>query len=139
MERIRNDQIIEDLVLQNKRNADISRIIDDRGRPIREHVVPILDDLNLGIVRPHIQAQLFELKPVIFQMLQTIGQFSGLPTEDPRLHLRLFLEVYDSFKQQDVPEDTLRLKLFPYSLRDRARSWLNVLPSGTMASWNELC
>ncbi|KAA3484550.1 reverse transcriptase [Gossypium australe] len=54
--------------------------------PIREHVVPILDDLNPGI------AQHFKLKPVKFQMLQIVGQFSGLPAEDPRLHLRPFLE-----------------------------------------------
>ncbi|KAA3466410.1 aspartic proteinase CDR1-like [Gossypium australe] len=67
----------------------IPRVIDDRDRPIREHVVPILNDLNPVIVRPTIQAQHFELKLVMFQMLQKRGQFSGLPTEDPRLHLSL--------------------------------------------------
>ena len=70
-------------------------------------------------------------------MLQTIGQFSRLPTEDLGLHLRLFLEVCDSFRQQGVPKDAFRLKLFPYSLRDQARAWLNALLSGTMASWND--
>lgn len=73
------------------------QIIDDRDQPIREHVVPILDDLGSNIVRPQIQALHFELKPVMFQMLQTIRQFGGLHTEDPRFHLRLFLEVCDSF------------------------------------------
>lgn len=73
------------------------------------------------------------------QMLQIVGQFSGLPTEDPRLHLRLFLEVCDLFRQQGVFEDALRLKLFPYSLRDHDRAWLNALPLGTMASWNDIC
>ncbi|XP_012477563.1 uncharacterized protein LOC105793184 [Gossypium raimondii] len=38
-----------------------------------------------------------------------------------------------------VLEDALRLKLFPYSLRDRARAWLNALPSKIVASWNDLC
>ncbi|KAA3467055.1 protein FAR1-RELATED SEQUENCE 5-like [Gossypium australe] len=65
--------------------------------------------------------------------------FSGLPTKDPQLDLRLFLEVCDSFRQQGDPEDALRLKLFPYSLQDRVRAWLNAFPSGMMASWNELC
>ncbi|XP_017636007.1 uncharacterized protein LOC108478088 [Gossypium arboreum] len=58
---------------------------------------------------------------------------------DPRLHLRLFLEVCDSFRQQGVPEDALRLKLFPYSLRDYVRAWLNALPLGTVESLNDLC
>ena len=35
-------------------------------------------------------------------------------------------------------EDVLKLKLFPYSLRDRARAWLNDVPSGLVDSWEEL-
>ncbi|KAA3483088.1 reverse transcriptase [Gossypium australe] len=42
-----------------------------------------------------------------------------MPTEDPHLHLKLFIEVSDSFKLVGVLEDTLRLKLFTYSLRDK--------------------
>ncbi|KAL4368813.1 hypothetical protein GQ457_05G020560 [Hibiscus cannabinus] len=36
-----------------------------RPRDIRDHLTPILDDLNSGIVAPEIQAAYFELKPVI--------------------------------------------------------------------------
>ncbi|KAL5580185.1 hypothetical protein UlMin_012627 [Ulmus minor] len=71
-------------------------------------------------------------------MLQTAGQFSGLPTEDPHLHLRLFMEVADAFKINGVTDDILKLKLFPYSLRDRARAWLNSLPSDSITTWNDL-
>ncbi|XP_062094211.1 uncharacterized protein LOC133800271 [Humulus lupulus] len=74
----------------------------------------------------------------MFQMLQTVGQFSGMPTEDPHLHLRSFLEVSDSFMLQGVSEEALRLKLFPFSLRDRARSWLNTLPPDSVTNWNDL-
>ncbi|KAL5574219.1 hypothetical protein UlMin_023816 [Ulmus minor] len=74
----------------------------------------------------------------MFQMLQTAGQFSGLPTEDPHLHLRLFMEVADAFKINGVTDDILKLKLFPYSLRDRARAWLNSLPSDSITTWNDL-
>ena len=107
---------------------------DDRDRAIREYAVPILYGLNPSIVRPDIQAPQFELKPVMFQMLQTVGQFSGMPTEDPRLHLRLFMEESNCFKMLGVIEEALRLKLFPYSLRDRARVWLNSLPLDFMSS-----
>ncbi|KAA3461652.1 aspartic proteinase CDR1-like [Gossypium australe] len=87
MARIRNDSGREDPLHQNGRDVNIPSVIDDRDSPIREHVVPILDDLNPGIVRPHIQAQHFELKPLMFQMLQTERQFGGLPTEDSRASL----------------------------------------------------
>ena len=56
----------------------------------------------------------------MFHMLQMVGQFSGMPTEDTHLHLRLFMEVSDSFKIAGVTEDALWLKFFPYLLRDRA-------------------
>ncbi|XP_062100696.1 uncharacterized protein LOC133806621 [Humulus lupulus] len=113
-------------------------LADDRARAIREYAAPMFNELNPGIVRPEIQAAQFELKPVMFQMLQTVGQFSGMPTEDPHLHLRSFLEVSDSFKLQGVSEEALRLKLFPFSLRDRARSWLNTLPPDSVTNWNDL-
>ena len=73
-------------------------ISDDRDRALRQYIVPVFHDLNSGISRPEIEAQQFELKTIMFQMLQTVGQFSGMPTEDPHLHLRLFMEVNDSYK-----------------------------------------
>ena len=113
-------------------------IADDRERCIRQYAVPLFSELNPGIRRPNIEATRFELKPMIFQMLQTVGQFSGMPTEDPHLYLQLFIEVSDSFKIGDVTEDALRLKLFSYSLRDRARAWLNSLPPSSISTWQEL-
>lgn len=98
----------------------------------------MFNELNTNIVKPEIIAPQFELKPIMFQMLQTVGQFNGLPTEDPHLYLRLFMEVSDCFKLPGVTNDALRLKLFPYSLRDRARAWLNSLPSGSVITWQQL-
>ncbi|KAK8619739.1 hypothetical protein V6N13_136019 [Hibiscus sabdariffa] len=110
-----------------------------RPRAIRDHLTPLLDDLNPGIVASEIQAAHFELKPVMFNMLNSIGQFGGSPHEDARQHIRAFLEVCDSFRQQGVHEDVLKLKLFPYSLRDRARAWLSGVPVGSLESWTDLC
>ena len=84
------------------------------------------------------QATTFELKPVMFQILQTIGKFHGLSSEDPHLHLKSFLRVSDSFRFQGVDKDVIRLSLFPYSLRDGAKSWLNTLAPRTIDSWNSL-
>ena len=76
--------------------------------------------MNTGIVRPEITANHFEFKPMMFQMLQTVGQFSGLPHEDSHLHLKQFLEVASNFKILGVTDDAFKLRLFPYSLKDRA-------------------
>ncbi|KAK8972997.1 hypothetical protein V6N11_028586 [Hibiscus sabdariffa] len=110
-----------------------------RPRVIRDHLTPLLDDLNPGIVAPEVQAAHFELKHVMFNMLNLIGQFGGSLHEDARQHIRAFLKVCDSFRQQGVHEDVLKLKLFPYSLRYRARAWLSGVPAGSLESWVDLC
>ncbi|KAH9751024.1 hypothetical protein KPL71_014117 [Citrus sinensis] len=71
-------------------------------------------------------------------MLQTMGQFNGLSSEDPHLHLKLFLEVSDTFKIAGATQDVLRLRLFPYSLKDRVRALLNSLSSDSITTWNDL-
>ncbi|KAE8670896.1 Detected protein of unknown function [Hibiscus syriacus] len=113
--------------------------IEMRPHIIRDHLNPMLDDLNPGIAAPKIQAAHFELKSVMFNMLNSIGQFGSMPTEDARQHIQHFLEVCDSFRQEGVHEDFMKLKLFPYSLRDRVRSCLNGVPFGSMESWPDLC
>lgn len=93
MARNGNNPGVEDFINPNGRNLPVALVFDDRDRPIQEHVVSILDDPSPGIVRPQIQAPYFNLKLVMFQMLQTIRQFSGLPIEDPRLQFAFVLGI----------------------------------------------
>jgi hypothetical protein len=55
---------------------DVIGIANDRTRNIRDYVVFDPNAMNTKIVRPEITAAQFEFKPMMFQMLQTIGQFS---------------------------------------------------------------
>ena len=55
------------------------------------------------IWRPPIQANNFELKPVVLQLLQGI-QFNGLSSKDLNTHLTSFLEIYDMVKYDGVTE-----------------------------------
>ncbi|KAK2459191.1 hypothetical protein QL285_006258 [Trifolium repens] len=106
---------------------DIIGIANDKERLIRDYAVFDSSSMNSGIIRPEITAPQFEFKPMMFQMLKVVGQFSGAETEDPHLHLRQFMEVASNFKNPGITQEAFRLRLFPYSLRDRAKSWLNSL------------
>ena len=88
----------------------------DRDRAIRDYAVLTPQVVHPGIVIPEVEAANFELKPMMFQMLQIVGQFNGLTFEDPHLHLKLFLEVSDAFKIAGATQDALRLRLFPFSI-----------------------
>ena len=71
-------------------------------------------------------------------MIQNSIQFHGLPSEDPNLDIANFLEICDMFRVDDVPDDAIRLRLFPFSLKDKAKEWLNSLPAGSISDWATL-
>ncbi|KAK9035375.1 hypothetical protein V6N11_077417 [Hibiscus sabdariffa] len=72
-----------------------------RPSAIRDHLTPILDDLNPGIIALEIQAAYFELKPVMFNMLNSIGQFGGSPHEDARITFVLFWKCVIHFSNKE--------------------------------------
>ena len=55
----------------------------------------------------------------------------------PLPHLNSFADLCDMKKKKDVDNDIVKLKLFPFSLRDRAKAWFLSLPKNSLDSWNK--
>ena len=85
------------------------------------------------IRRPAIQVNNFELKSITLQLLQGI-QFHGLAHKDPNAHILNFLEVCDTVKYNGVRDDAIRLQLFPFSLKDKAKHCLISEPLDSITS-----
>jgi len=49
-----------------------------------------------------------------------------------------FLEICSTFKFQNFFDESVRLKLFPFSLKDQARVWLNHLKPNSITTWRDL-
>ncbi|KAG9446985.1 hypothetical protein H6P81_013113 [Aristolochia fimbriata] len=90
-----------------------------------------------AIVRPEVPSN-FEIKPQILSMIQNNYQFGGLSQEDPNEHIEKFLEIYDTFRFKDVTNEVVWLRLFPFTLRDRAKNWYHTLPPESIRTWEEL-
>ncbi|KAL0315257.1 UNVERIFIED_CONTAM: hypothetical protein Scaly_2873000 [Sesamum calycinum] len=99
-------------------------------RPMMKYSFPTSDAMISSIAKPTVQANNFEIKPSIIQIIRSSVQFSGLLEEDPNKHLSNFLEICDTFKFIGVSDDAVRLRIFPFSLCDAAKDWLQSLPAG---------
>ena len=79
----------------------------------------------------------FELKPALINMVQQ-QQFGGNSLEDPNVPLSNFLQLCDIIMMNGVDHNIIKLKLFPFSLRDKARNWFNNLMPGSIDTWGTL-
>jgi hypothetical protein len=52
--------------------------------------------------------------------------------------LREFEEVCNTYNNSNYSINTIRLKLFPFSLKDKAKTWLLNLRSGSIRAWDEM-
>jgi hypothetical protein len=64
-------------------------------------------------------------------------QFSGASSDDAAAHLNNFVELCEMQKYKDVDGNIIKLKLFPFSLRGRAKYWLLSLPRNSIDSWDK--
>nr|GFC75752.1 reverse transcriptase domain-containing protein [Tanacetum cinerariifolium] len=66
-----------------------------------------------AIVVPPINANNFELKQTLINLVQS-NQFTG--RQDPHNQLCFFNKVTSTFRHPEVPNTTVKLLLFPFSL-----------------------
>ncbi|XP_074270822.1 uncharacterized protein LOC141594725 [Silene latifolia] len=104
--------------------------------PIRDYMAP-KHIVNSSVQRPRIQANNFEIKNALLNLVQD-NQFWGGPLENPNDHLNDFLDNCDMYKMNGVSDDAVRLRLFPRSLRGAAKDWLKNCDPDSFKTWDEL-
>ncbi|GJW51391.1 reverse transcriptase domain-containing protein [Tanacetum coccineum] len=68
-----------------------------------------------AIVILTILAENFKLKPGLLNLV-TSEQFCGFEKEDPHAHIRWFNKITSTIKYKDVPNASIQLMLFPFSI-----------------------
>jgi hypothetical protein len=78
------------------------------------------DFICTPIAPPAPAANFDEIKPALLNLVMK-EQFSGASTDDAAAHLNNFVELCEMQKYKDVESDIINLKLFPFSLRGKAK------------------
>ena len=90
-------------------------------RSMRDHIHPPRVSAPSCIVPPMEQ---MVIRPHIVPFLSTCH---GMESENPYSHVRDFEEVCNTFKEETATVDLMRLKLFPFILKDKEKFWINSL------------
>ncbi|CAN6486844.1 unnamed protein product [Victoria cruziana] len=68
-----------------------------------------------------------------------LPSFYGLENEDPYRHLDEFLDICATVRIIHIEDDALRLQLFPFSLKEKAKHWFKFLPTSVrIVTWDDL-
>nr|XP_027120403.1 uncharacterized protein LOC113737358 [Coffea arabica] len=106
------------------------------ARILRELAASDLNQQPLCITFPTLNDNTpFELKSGLIHLLLS---FHGLPGEEPYKHLQEFDIVYNSMKPPGITEEQIKMRAFPFSLKDSAKDWLYYLPPGSITTWEQL-
>nr|GEW21928.1 reverse transcriptase domain-containing protein [Tanacetum cinerariifolium] len=88
-----------------------------------------------AIVVLPINANNFELRQTLINLVQS-NQFTG--RQDPHNHLRFFNKVTSTFRHPEVPNTTIKLLLFSFSLEGEAQTWLDKETPHSILTWEDL-
>jgi hypothetical protein len=88
------------------------------------------DFICTPIAPPAPAANSYEIKPALLNLVMK-EKFSGASTDDAAAHLNNFVELCEMQKYENVESDIIKLKLFPFSLRGKAKDWLLSLPKNS--------
>ncbi|GKF10974.1 reverse transcriptase domain-containing protein, partial [Tanacetum coccineum] len=68
----------------------------------------------------------------------TEGYAGAIVKDNPHDHIGWFNKITSTIKYKDVPNSTIKLMLFPFSLARAARRWLEKEPPRSILTWEDL-
>ena len=101
---------------------------------LRQYLIPEYEPTLSCIVLPQNATQ-FNFKPGMIQLLPT---FNGMESENPYLFIKDFEDLCTTIQDINCGMEVTRLKFFPFSLKDKAKEWLNGLKPFSIRIWRDM-
>ncbi|GJZ88578.1 hypothetical protein Tco_0660360 [Tanacetum coccineum] len=150
--RSSSNLVVESSTILKRRNRRRSKqIVEPELRTIVETPVATMADTRTmsellqaategygdAIVLPPILVENFELKVGLLSLV-TSSQFHGFKRDDPHSHILWFNKITSTLKYKDVPQNAIKLTIFPFSLEGATRIWLEKEPTRSIHTWEDL-
>ncbi|KAL2895070.1 Protein Ycf2 [Bienertia sinuspersici] len=110
---------------------------EDNNRTLQDYGAPGAFSLTSGISPPTTQANDFEFKPALIQLVSS-QPFNGLASECSQDHLWQFIDLCMTVKHNGFTQDYIRLSLFKFSLGGEAIKWLANLPPNLLTTSDQV-
>ena len=101
-------------------------------RSMRDHIHPPRMSAPSCIVPP---TEEMIVRPYLVPLLPT---FHVMESENPYTHIMEFEEFCNTFREDPTTLNLMRLKFFPFTLKDKAKIWLKSLKPRTIQNWTEM-
>ncbi|XP_052198255.1 uncharacterized protein LOC127805537 [Diospyros lotus] len=124
----------ENQLVQVERTVEIN----ERDILMGDFMMPPVVENRSSIVYPPYGHDNIQLRPDVINLFSNNIPFYGRIDENPHYHLSRFLEYCGNFKYQGINEEAMRMRLFPHTLKDKAREWLDSLSPGSITTWADL-
>ncbi|GJW18487.1 reverse transcriptase domain-containing protein [Tanacetum coccineum] len=118
------------VTIPRRRRRQVSNIVEPEIRtivaPMAERTMEELlraptEGYGEAIVLPEINADHFEIKTNLLQLVQA-NPFYGRESENPHAHINSFKRITSTLRFRNVPNDVIKLMMFPYSLEGAAKT-----------------
>nr|GEU46659.1 reverse transcriptase domain-containing protein [Tanacetum cinerariifolium] len=94
------------------------------NRTMEELLQAPTEGFGEAIVISEINTDHLEIKINLLQLVQA-NPYHGFDRENPHTHINNFKKITSTLKFRDVPNDVIKLMMFPYSLERNAKVWMN--------------
>ncbi|GJY84333.1 reverse transcriptase domain-containing protein [Tanacetum coccineum] len=134
------------VTIPRRRRKQVSNIVEPEIRtivaPMAERTMEELlraptEGYGEAIVLPEINADHFEIKTNLLQLVQA-NPFNGRENENPHAHINSFKRITSTLRFRNVPNDVIKLMMFPYSLEGAAKTWYEKEPPNSILTWEDL-
>lgn len=147
IEHVPDDRRLEFIKnLANSRTVDVDSLsslmkelsltqkAEEPKKTLRECGAPSSFAMREPILYPDLEGMEYYLSPKLIHMMKDIA-FARTEDEDPNHHLTKVYDICDTFGPAGIPKEFVLLKLFRWSLKDKAFTWLQSLPNNSITSW----